>query len=63
MARTTSVPSISTLAAKPGSTVKVNSNLKAFMAQTPTNTLKGVRRSEGKKSLCIIRLDFEITAV
>ncbi|XP_060783001.1 G2 and S phase-expressed protein 1 [Neoarius graeffei] len=46
MARTTSVPSISTLAAKPGSTVKVNSNLKAFMAQTPTNTLKGVRRSE-----------------
>ncbi|XP_060741866.1 G2 and S phase-expressed protein 1 isoform X2 [Tachysurus vachellii] len=44
--RTTSVPSISTLAAKTGSTVKVNSNLKSFVAPTPTNSLKGVRRSE-----------------
>ncbi|XP_058252246.1 G2 and S phase-expressed protein 1 isoform X2 [Hemibagrus wyckioides] len=44
--RTTSVPSISTLAAKTGITVKVNSNLKSFVAPTPTNSLKGVRRSE-----------------
>ncbi|XP_047658617.1 G2 and S phase-expressed protein 1 isoform X2 [Tachysurus fulvidraco] len=44
--RTTSVPSISMLAAKTGSTVKVNSNLKAFVAPTPTNSLKGIRRSE-----------------
>lgn len=50
--RTTSVPSISTLAAKTGSTVKVNSYLKAFVAPTPTNSLKGVRKSEGKKRLC-----------
>ncbi|KAK3564711.1 hypothetical protein QTP86_024890 [Hemibagrus guttatus] len=44
--RTISVPSISTLAAKTGSTVKADSNLKAFLAPTPTNSLKGVRRSE-----------------
>lgn len=55
MQRTTSVPSISTLAAKTGSTVKVNSSLKAFMAPSPTNTLKGVRGSEGKKvKVCVL---------
>lgn len=53
MERTTSVPSISTLAAKTGSTVKVNSNLKSFVAPTPTNSLKGIRRSEGKKCLSV----------
>ncbi|KAF5892518.1 G2 and S phase-expressed protein 1-like [Clarias magur] len=41
--RTTSVPSISTLATK---TVKVNPNLKAFMAPTPTTSLKGGQKSE-----------------
>ncbi|KAM9470206.1 G2 and S phase-expressed protein 1 isoform 2-T2 [Clarias gariepinus] len=44
--RTTSVPSISTLATKNGSTVKVNNNLKAFMAPTPTTSLKGGQRPE-----------------
>ncbi|XP_072520308.1 G2 and S phase-expressed protein 1 [Salminus brasiliensis] len=43
MERTVSVPSIPTKAI---STVKVNSNSKPFLAPTPTNSLKGVRRSE-----------------
>ncbi|KAB5571473.1 hypothetical protein PHYPO_G00225330 [Pangasianodon hypophthalmus] len=56
MERTTSVPSISTLAAKTGSTVKVNSNLKAFVAPTPTNSLKGVRRSDVTSSPDVPRI-------
>ncbi|MCJ8734321.1 hypothetical protein PDJAM_G00233760 [Pangasius djambal] len=56
MERTTSVPSISSLVAKTGSTVKVNSNLKAFVAPTPTNSLKGVRRSEVTSSPDVPRI-------
>lgn len=60
MERATSVPSISTLAANNGNAAKVNSSLKAFVAPTPTNSLKGVRGSEGKKHLpVIIRFKFE----
>ncbi|XP_036424243.1 G2 and S phase-expressed protein 1 isoform X2 [Colossoma macropomum] len=43
MERTISVPIITT---KSVSSVKVNSSSKAFVAPTPTNSLKGVRRSE-----------------
>ncbi|XP_017330689.1 G2 and S phase-expressed protein 1 [Ictalurus punctatus] len=56
MQRTTSVPSISTLSAKTGSTVKVNSNLKAFVSPSPTNTLKGVRGSEVTSSPDVPRI-------
>ncbi|XP_046704735.1 G2 and S phase-expressed protein 1 isoform X2 [Silurus meridionalis] len=56
MERTTSVPNISTLAAKTGSTVKMNFQLKASMAPTPTNILKGLQRSEFASSPDVSRI-------
>ncbi|XP_062856777.1 G2 and S phase-expressed protein 1 isoform X2 [Trichomycterus rosablanca] len=46
MERTTSVPNIPSLTAKTESNVKANSVSKAFVAPTPTNSLKGVNRFE-----------------
>ncbi|XP_076877634.1 G2 and S phase-expressed protein 1 [Brachyhypopomus gauderio] len=56
MERAASMPGISILAAKTGNTVKMNSNLKAFLAPTPTNSLKGVRRSEVTSSPDVPRI-------
>ncbi|XP_026869716.2 G2 and S phase-expressed protein 1 isoform X1 [Electrophorus electricus] len=54
--RAATMPGISILAAKTGNTVKVNSSLKAFVAPTPTNSLKGVHRSEVTSSPDVPRI-------